>query len=114
MPQQNDEAEERTKMTFATPRDLRRYAAQRLQLEFAGLDAFEEARASLRRQSLERGLDGILRDVQCTLCEDGRTGILQADYGSDLPLIAAFHLPAPAQENEFDSEFYVARCLAGK
>ena len=73
-----------------------------------GGPSFEDAVNNLRRQVIARGGDGTLRDCQCFLCEDGRSAVLYADWGSDQTVCATFMLPVT--EREFDGEAYVRRC----
>ena len=81
--------------------------------EFASnAPSFEQAVATLRRQSIARGGDGTLRDVECFLCEDGRSAVLYADWSSDNPAVAGFRLPSPTTEAKFNPDFSVARALA--
>ena len=75
-----------------------------------GGNTFQEAVADLRRQLIARGGDGTLHDCQCFLCEDGRSAMLYADWGSDQTVCATFTLPVSVTEDTFDAQCYVRRC----
>ena len=79
---------------------------------WADADAFAKARDNLRRQMIERGGDGMLRDVEISLAEDGRSVIVYANFASEDPVHTGFMLQAQTDEEEFHdlAQLYRALC----
>jgi hypothetical protein len=89
------------------PRELKRYAAACLRAALLDADAFAAARRCLQQQAIERGGDGLLRDVEAALAEDYQTIVLYAEWASDDPLTASFRLVNRIEdEDDFDAEWY--------
>jgi hypothetical protein len=96
------------------PREITRYAAACLHRALKEADAFAAARRCLQLQSIERGGDGTLRDVQAHLVEDGETVVLYADWKDDEPMMASFKLANRTEDSEFDAEWYCERLCAAR
>jgi hypothetical protein len=72
----------------------------------------EEAVASVERQLLARGRDGVLRDVQVHLIESGDEALLWADWTDDPdPPRARFVLPRHYADDEFPEDEWVERAI---
>lgn len=74
-----------------------------------GMTAYAAAVLSLNLQVLSRGGSVPIREVEATLCEDGRTVMLMADHDQGCA-VASFVLPAPVAEEDFDSRPYSKTC----
>jgi hypothetical protein len=61
---------------------------------------------SIYLQALDRGMQLPLRDVQCVLCEDGLTAMLEVPAG-DGWIMANFELPEKTDEAGFDPRPYL-------
>ena len=71
------------------------------------LSSYAAASIRLRLAAWADDGDGILREVQVSLCEDGKTAMVMATHKNGDDLYASFTLPAPvAHEDEFDHSYW--------
>jgi hypothetical protein len=62
---------------------------------------------SIYLQALDRGMQLPLRGVQCVLCEDGLTAVLEVDVDENISIMASFALPEQVDDAGFDPRPYL-------
>jgi hypothetical protein len=75
--------------------------------ERRSLVSYAAACLSIYLQVYDRGLARPLRDVECVLCEDGITVLLQVRAGADSWITASFELPEKIDDDAFEPRPYL-------
>ena len=72
------------------------------------IESFAAAAMRLCLAAWDDGGDGVLRDVQVSLCEDLKSVMVLATHKKGSDLYACFELPTATTEDDFDSAYWLS------